>query len=158
MDLIAPGQHQQLIENARDHSHDHAPVVRLFCPWNNSTWLLSERDPENEDLFFGLCDLGFGFPELGSVSLREIEAVTGMGDLKIERDFHFEATATLSVYTWAAQQAGQIVTDRVSLMYAYMALAAEARSSGGELRARLIYGERRNVISHRLFQALSAVR
>ena len=36
--------------------------VKLFC--GSSTWLLSEFDEKN-GLFFGLCDLGHGCPELG---------------------------------------------------------------------------------------------
>ena len=53
---------------------DHAPVVKLFNPLGGATWLFSELD-EDGDIVFGLCDLGFGCPELGSASLSEIVAV-----------------------------------------------------------------------------------
>lgn len=43
----------------------HKPIVKLFTPDGNCTWLLSELDPENPLVAFGLCDLGVGFPEMG---------------------------------------------------------------------------------------------
>jgi hypothetical protein len=33
--------------------------------------VLTELDPGAADIAFGLCDLGLGFPELGSVSLDD---------------------------------------------------------------------------------------
>ena len=45
---------------------DFHPVVKLFCPWNGATWLLTELDPDNPGIAFGLCDLGLGHSELGS--------------------------------------------------------------------------------------------
>ena len=59
---------------------DFMPVVKLFCPWTGATWLLTELDPEDPDIAFGLCDLGLGFPELGSVRISELEAVRGPDD------------------------------------------------------------------------------
>jgi hypothetical protein len=52
---------------------DFLPVVKLFMPECGFVWLLTELDPEQPDIAFGLCDLGMGCPELGSVSLSEIE-------------------------------------------------------------------------------------
>lgn len=57
---------------------------------------------------FGLCDLGFGFPELGSVSLAELERVKGRLGLGIERDLYFAARFPLSVYAESARFAGHI--------------------------------------------------
>ena len=84
------------------------PVVKLFTPWGSATWLLSELDPEDEDIAFGLCDLGFGCPELGSVRLSELEAVRGPGGLAIERDLHFRATKSLTAYAAEANRFGRI--------------------------------------------------
>jgi len=50
-------------------------VVKLYTPNAGATWLLSELDAEG--IAFGLCDLGLGFPELGYVSLAELEAFRG---------------------------------------------------------------------------------
>jgi hypothetical protein len=75
-DLLTPEQKAQMLANGRvaaeakaddGNTPDVFPVVKLFVPWGAATWLLSELDPEDEDIAFGLCDLGFGCPELGSV-------------------------------------------------------------------------------------------
>src|SRR3546814_17413477 len=67
-------------------------------------------DPDEPDILFGLCDLGLGFPELGSVRLSELESVEGPLGLGIERDLYFEARYPLSVYAEAARRADSIVT------------------------------------------------
>ncbi|MEJ0076811.1 MAG: DUF2958 domain-containing protein [Alphaproteobacteria bacterium] len=102
MELLTPHQREQMIANGRanagrEHTHDFKPVVKLFCPWGPAIWLLTELDPET-NIAFGLCDLGQGFPELGSVSLSELESVEGPVGLRIERDTYFTATKTLSAY------------------------------------------------------------
>jgi hypothetical protein len=87
----------------RERSEDFKPIVKLFCPWSGATWLLSELDPEDHDLAFGLCDLGMGFPELGRVRLSELAAVRGPGGLQIERDRWFRAGKTLAAYAEEAR-------------------------------------------------------
>jgi hypothetical protein len=84
-------------------------TVKLFCPWGAATWLLSEIDPEDEDIAFGLCDLGFGCPEVGSVRLSELAAVRGPGGLRIERDRHFKPCKSLTAYAAEASDKGRIV-------------------------------------------------
>src|SRR3546814_2226994 len=59
------------------------PVVRLFSPVGAATWLATEIDADG--IFFGLADLGFGCPELGSFALAELEAVRLPFGLTIER-------------------------------------------------------------------------
>tara|TARA_R110002051_G_scaffold293162_1_gene358144 strand:+ start:11651 stop:11902 length:252 start_codon:yes stop_codon:yes gene_type:complete len=61
------------------------------------------------DTLFGLADLGFGCPELGSCSLAELTSVRLPFGLGIERDILFQATLPISVYAEAARQAGSIV-------------------------------------------------
>ena len=85
-------------------------MVKLFTPDGGATWLLSETDPEDADIAFGLCDLGLGFPELGSVRLSALKAHRGRLGLPIERDLHFNAEAPLSTYAEGAREAGGIVT------------------------------------------------
>ncbi|NKC02220.1 MAG: DUF2958 domain-containing protein [Pseudomonadales bacterium] len=70
---------------------DHLPVIKIFNPAGSATWTLTEIIPDNPDLLFGLCDLGFGTPELGYVSRQELEEVQGHYGLPLERDRHFEA-------------------------------------------------------------------
>ena len=105
MTLFTKEQTQRLLANGRaqraalDHSGDaidFKPVVKLFTPDAQCTWLLTELDADG--ILFGLCDLGMGEPELGYVSLVEIRAVRGKLGLPIERDEHFEATKTISAY------------------------------------------------------------
>jgi hypothetical protein len=64
--LLAQGQRNA----GRERTEDFKPIVKLFCPWGGATWLLSELDPDDHDLAFGLCDLGMGFPELGRTASR----------------------------------------------------------------------------------------
>ncbi|WP_409017724.1 DUF2958 domain-containing protein [Dyadobacter sp. CY323] len=42
-------------------AEDNPPAVKLFIA--NATWLLSEINPLYDDIAFGLCDLGVGYPE-----------------------------------------------------------------------------------------------
>ncbi len=57
-----------------------------------------------------LCDLGQGFPELGYVSLAELQSVRGPFGLQVERDLHFTASKPISAYAREARLAERIVT------------------------------------------------
>lgn len=112
--LITDEQRAQLLANGR-HSIEHdgfdpLPVVKLFTPDAGATWLLTEIDPDDHDHAFGLCDLGLGFPELGYVSLAELQSVRGRLGLPVERDLHFTASKPISAYAREAQLAERIVT------------------------------------------------
>jgi hypothetical protein len=111
MILIPDELRPQLLANGRDSEQDHFPVVKLFNPCGAATWLISAIEPDDPDILFGLCDLGFGFPELGSVRLSELESVRGRLGLGIERDLHFEAKYPLLVYAEAASEAEVITTS-----------------------------------------------
>jgi hypothetical protein len=112
MILITQQQRARLLANGErrraDPDFDPPPVVKLFTPDANATWLLTELDPGDPDRAFGLCDLGLGCPELGFVSLAEIAVVRGAFGLPVERDLWFAADKTLSAYAAAARAAGQI--------------------------------------------------
>ncbi|PBB58859.1 MULTISPECIES: DUF2958 domain-containing protein [Mesorhizobium] len=99
-----------LANGASDTETDHVPFVKLFDPTGAATWLLSELDADGDTLF-GLCDLGFGFPELGSVSLAELQSGKGRLGLGIERDRYFKAEFPLSVYAEAARLCCRITQD-----------------------------------------------
>ena len=62
------------------------------------------------DFMFGLCDLGMGFPELGYVSLKELESLDLPSGLSIERDMHFEPEMSIEEYSDLARAEGRIVT------------------------------------------------
>ncbi|TWG95948.1 Protein of unknown function (DUF2958) [Mesorhizobium sp. J18] len=84
MRLITDKHLEVLLENgrkaARNPDFDPYPVVKLFTPDANATWLIAEADPEDPDILYGLCDLGLGFAEPGSVRLSEILEVAARSD------------------------------------------------------------------------------
>lgn len=86
---------------------DHPPVLKLFTPDANATWLLCDIDSDGR--LFGLCDLGLGSPELGYIMLHELETLRGPFCLPVERDRWFSATAPISAYAAAAREAGRII-------------------------------------------------
>jgi DUF2958 family protein len=79
-------------------------LLGLGCPKQAFAKIATPR----EDIAFGLCDLGMGYPELGSVSLSEIQSLRGPGGLTIERDLHFEGIKPLSEYAVEARAKGRI--------------------------------------------------
>ncbi len=121
MKLLTREQRELLLKNGREQRQvkgtkaekDFWPVVKLFNPAGAATWLLTEIDPEDEDVVWGLCDLGMGFPEFGTVSLSELQNYRGQFGLGIERDRHFRAKAPISHYIDAANGAGHI-TEQVT--------------------------------------------
>ena len=96
------------VRSSRGETIDPKPLVKLFTPDANATWLLTELDPEDPHRAFGLCDLGLGCPELGYVSVVELEALRGPTGLAVERDRYFEAMMPLSGYAAAARRSGRI--------------------------------------------------
>lgn len=64
-------------------------LVKYFTPDGSATWYLSEYMPE-DDVFYGYCDLGNGFPELGYVSRKELRETRGKMGLHIERDYYYK--------------------------------------------------------------------
>lgn len=114
MKLILAEHRKKLLANGAqtiadpETDHEHKPVVKWFNPTGAATWLISELDPDDEDRAFGLCDLGMGSPELGWVSVSEIESVRVGFGLKIERDMHWTADKTLAEYAEEARAAGHI--------------------------------------------------
>ncbi len=58
--------------------------IHFFVAGGRGDWWITEGSPEDDDfIMFGLCDLGF--PELGYVSLNELESV-GV----VERDLYWK--------------------------------------------------------------------
>lgn len=88
---------------------DFAPVAKFFSPVGAATWLATELG-EDGDTLFGLADLGFGCPELGSFSLSELASVRLPFGLGIERDLGFTSDVPLSGWSAATRRAGSIIT------------------------------------------------
>lgn len=108
----------RLLENGqrsrRSPDIDPPPVPKLFTPDAFATWLLSELDPEQPDVAFGLCDLGLGCPELGSVSLIELASIRGSLGLTVARDDTFIADRPLSAYAAEAELLAASPSDAVT--------------------------------------------
>jgi hypothetical protein len=117
MKLLTSAQRAKLLDNGLRQAAvkgtpgeiDLHPVVKLFDPCGAATWLLTEIDPDDDTVAWGLCDLGMGFPEFGTVSLTELAEYRGRLGLGIERDLYFEACGPISAYIAAATKAGCIV-------------------------------------------------
>ncbi len=120
MKLFTKSQLTKLLQNGspENRGKNHKPVVKLFTPDAQCTWLISEIDPENPDIAFGLCDLGMGYPELGCVSIAELEALRGKLGLPVERDLLFEGKFPITVYARAASH-NEYITDDISLLQHY---------------------------------------
>lgn len=116
MKLLTKAQCEQLIANGRRQAAvkgtpqelDFYPVVKLFNPCGAATWLLTEIDPEDHDIAWGLCDLGMGHPEFGTVSLTELASVRNRLGLGIERDRWFKPDKKISAYIEEASRLGRI--------------------------------------------------
>ena len=63
--------------------------VKYFTPDGNATWYGVAYDPDDR-LLLAWCDLGLGYPELGFVSLDELEGIRGKLGLPVERDLHWQ--------------------------------------------------------------------
>ena len=86
---------------AMGQSLDLKPVVKLFTPDAQATWLITELDENG--IAFGLADLGMQSPELGYIDLNEIMSVRSPLGLPVERDRFFTADKMLTQYADAAR-------------------------------------------------------
>lgn len=117
MKLFTKKIYKQLLDNGStliptlgtEAEYDPYPVVKLFCPYGAGTWLLVALEPDCPDIAWGLCDLGMGFPEFGTVSIRELASLRFGPCPAIERDRGFEAHQPISAYLREALEVGRIV-------------------------------------------------
>ncbi|MEC3909722.1 DUF2958 domain-containing protein [Sphingobium sp. CR2-8] len=116
MILLTPDLRYALRANAissvaaqtRDMRFDPVPVVKFFNPLGAGTWLATELYGD-DDTLFGLADLGFGCPEMGTFSLMEIQSIRLPFGLRIERDLGFSTPYSLSRWSEMARQTGSII-------------------------------------------------
>ena len=95
MKLMTQEIERALLAADRDAPADQKTILaKFFTPDAQCTWYIvdAEREDDGDLRMFGLCDLGMGFPELGYVSLRELESVRGKLGLPVERDMHYTGT------------------------------------------------------------------
>lgn len=133
--LIPQELREKMIENGRDmlngREDDHPPIVKLFSIAGSATWLLSELNPFEPTIAYGLCDLGMGFPELGYVSLEELESIQhpSLPIPLIVWDEHFDAEYLMSVYAEAARQHQGITENPVHLQQAHQKLVNQRKKT-----------------------------
>ena len=117
MMLLTPDLHAALRANAAAHHDalqfgtaepDPVPLVKFFNPVGAATWLATELYADGDTLF-GLADLGFGTPELGTFSLSELASVRLSFGLGIERDIGFMTAHPLSTWASWSRRAGSIL-------------------------------------------------
>lgn len=120
MKFLTDAQQEQLLKNGSEENRDqdHAPIVKLFIPNTNAIWLLSEIEPANPTIAFGLCDLGLGFPELGYVDLEELNEILIAGTFQVEQDYSFKPQYPMSIYAHAARIERFITTKEEMLSVA----------------------------------------
>ena len=113
MKLITKEIEKQLRSNMDIPETDRKPYLKLFGG-SSATWLISEIESgsieEGNAIFFGLCDLGAGYPEMGSVAMQDLASVKFPPfDLPIERDLYFTPNKTLMEYWEDSRTRGAIV-------------------------------------------------
>ena len=132
MDLMPDDIRERLLANgAAGAEADPVPVVKFFDPTGPATWLITAMMPDDPDILFGLCDLGLGCPELGTVSLAELRSAKGWLGLGIERDLHFAGRFAISIYAEAARISGRII--EAERLLAQIAAALGHASPNSEL-------------------------
>jgi hypothetical protein len=73
---------------SQEENPDPTVHLKLFCPWNQWTWFITEGEQQGEDFtFFGYV-IGHE-KEWGYISMNELLSVTGPAGLYIERDEYF---------------------------------------------------------------------
>lgn len=84
---LIPSNLRRALPGLYSTEHDDDPMVRtkLFTPWSNWTWYVTEFD--GDDVLFGLVD-GHEV-ELGYFAVSDLEALEGPGGVRVECDQHF---------------------------------------------------------------------
>lgn len=63
--------------------------LKLFTPWSNWTWFVTEMDPDTGECFGLVVGLE---RELGYFNINDLMAIRGPAGLKVERDRWFDPT------------------------------------------------------------------
>ena len=114
--LFTKDQYNRLLANGqKEEDIDHLPVILLRVPWHSASWLLVSILPHRKNILIGLCDLGEGSPEVGSITIEELLSIEHPSGLKVERDKYFKAKHPFSVYVKAARSQGSITISDCDL-------------------------------------------
>lgn len=74
---------------SQENEDDPTAWVKLFSPYTNAVWYITEYDPSSKEAF-GWADLGMGGGELGYISVRELEGLQKGGLPLVERDLYWK--------------------------------------------------------------------
>ena len=74
---------------SQEKEKDPVAWVKLFSPYSNAVWYITEYDPSSHEAF-GWADLGMGGGELGYISIRELEGANKKGLPLVERDLYWK--------------------------------------------------------------------
>lgn len=112
MTFLTDHQREKMLVNgvarALGEDCDPYPVVKLYMPGADVTWVLAALDADG-DRAYGLIDVGTGFPELGEVSLSMLAGIKGPGGLPVVVEANYKPRKTLSAYVADAQRDGMVV-------------------------------------------------
>jgi hypothetical protein len=112
MTFFTREQYERLIHNGTLKDHDPQPVVKLHLEGTDCVWLLTELNPNDPMIAFGLCDLGLQSPELGYVDLSELASLKLPFNNTVQPDEDFIGLYPISVYAAAARECGAITEDQ----------------------------------------------
>jgi len=80
-------------------SFEQEVVAKIFNPYGRATWYLMNQDPKDSDYLWGVAilfdDVG---PEMGSISLKELESVEIFPGCGLERDKYFRPITVKELY------------------------------------------------------------
>lgn len=114
--LTAP-QRKKLKANWKaltDESEDDVmPVAKLFVTVGAARWLLVAMDPNDETVVEGICDLGSGFVEYGSIDLAKLAEFRDAFDLGVQVDKFWKPKARVEAYLEDGIETGKLNCDLV---------------------------------------------
>ncbi len=110
MQLLTAELHSQLPRlYTQKKNKDPTVHLKIFCPWSNWTWFVTEGSVliagQFEFLFFGYV-IGHE-EEWGYFALSEMEEMRGPGGLTLERDLHFRPGPFSQVIQQFRKERGQ---------------------------------------------------
>ncbi|WP_070151953.1 DUF2958 domain-containing protein [Sphingobium phenoxybenzoativorans] len=111
------------IAREQGRAFDPCPLVKLYSPLSTATWLVTELARDGDSLF-GLADLGLGYAELGTFSLRHLCAMRLPHGHGIECEAGFATIHPLSVWTQWARCSGSVLWTEILLTRAAAAITA----------------------------------
>ncbi|GAA3913589.1 DUF2958 domain-containing protein [Chitinophaga oryziterrae] len=115
--LFTNTQYQQLLQNGSNKIKrwDLHPVAKLTMPGHAFSWLLTDIDPQDPNVGYGLYIEFDGFIAYGSVDLKELLTIKDEMGFGIENDPSFNAKFSLEVYKSAHWWHGHLVEDEEML-------------------------------------------